>query len=126
MTLGALVAFPIYINMLFRPIRVLADKFNTLQMGLVASERVFRVIDRDDQIENTGTLQPKSLKGEVEFRDVWFAYTGIDWILKDLSFKLHSGDTLAIVGSTGSGKTTITNVINRFYEYQKGRNPDRR
>jgi ATP-binding cassette subfamily B protein len=119
-TLGALVAFPIYITMLFRPIRVLADKFNTLQMGLVASERVFKVIDRDDQIEDNGTLRPQSLRGEVEFRNVWFAYTGIDWILKDLSFKLESGDTLAIVGSTGSGKTTITNVVNRFYEYQKG------
>ena len=119
-TLGALVAFPIYINMLFRPIRVLADKFNTLQMGLVASERVFKVIDRDDQIENTGTLQPASLNGEVEFKNVWFAYNDHDWILKDLSFQLKSGETLAIVGSTGSGKTTITNIINRFYEYQQG------
>ena len=119
-TLGALVAFPIYINMLFRPIRVLADKFNTLQMGLVASERVFKVVDRDDQIENTGSLAPKSLEGTVEFRDVWFAYTGIEWILKGISFQLQKGETLAIVGSTGSGKTTITNIINRFYEYQEG------
>lgn len=119
-TLGALVAFPIYINMLFRPIRVLADKFNTLQMGLVAAERVFGVLDRTDTIENSGDLKPSRLKGHVSFKDVWFAYIAKEWILKGLSFELKEGETLAIVGSTGSGKTTITNVINRFYEYQKG------
>ncbi|MEO0734198.1 MAG: ABC transporter ATP-binding protein, partial [Bacteroidota bacterium] len=119
-TLGALIAFPIYINMLFRPIRVLADKFNTLQMGLVAAERVFGVLDRTDQIENTGTLQPEKLDGRVVFKDVWFSYLANQWILKGLSFELKAGETLAIVGSTGSGKTTITNVINRFYEFQKG------
>lgn len=119
-TLGALVAFPIYINMLFRPIRILADKFNTLQMGLVAAERVFGVLDRTDQIENTGTVAPEKLAGDVSFKNVWFAYVGNDWILKDLSFDLKKCETLAIVGSTGSGKTTITNIINRFYEFQKG------
>jgi ATP-binding cassette subfamily B protein len=119
-TLGALVAFPIYINMLFRPIRVLADKFNTLQMGLVAAERVFAVVDRTDQIENNGTVVPEKLAGNVSFKNVWFAYVGNDWILKDLSFELKKCETLAIVGSTGSGKTTITNIVNRFYEYQKG------
>lgn len=119
-TLGALVAFPIYINMLFRPIRVLADKFNTLQMGLVAADRVFTVLDRTDQIENTGTYATDSIKGDVEFRNVSFAYVAKEWILKQLSFKLNAGETLAIVGSTGSGKTTITNVINRFYEFQEG------
>ncbi|MEL7160262.1 MAG: ATP-binding cassette domain-containing protein, partial [Bacteroidota bacterium] len=113
-------AFPIYINMLFRPIRVLADKFNTLQMGLVAAERVFNVLDRTDQIENKGTVAPKELAGRVVFKDVWFAYVAKEWILKNLSFELKAGETLAIVGSTGSGKTTITNVINRFYEFQKG------
>ena len=119
-TLGALIAFPIYINMLFRPIRVLADKFNTLQMGLVAAERVFGVLDRTDQIENNGTVAPERLRGEVRFDNVWFAYVGNDWILRDLSFDLNQNETLAIVGSTGSGKTTVTNIINRFYEYQKG------
>lgn len=119
-TIGALVAFPIYINMLFRPIRVLADKFNTLQMGLVAASRVFTVLDRTDTIENTGTFTKDVVEGDVEFRDVSFAYVAKEWILKDLSFKLKAGETLAIVGSTGSGKTTITNVINRFYEFQKG------
>jgi ATP-binding cassette subfamily B multidrug efflux pump len=119
-TLGALVAFPLYLNMLFRPIRVLADKFNTLQMGLVAADRVFGVLDRTDTIENNGSLQPESLAGKVSFKNVWFAYIGKDWILKDLSFDLEEGQTLAIVGSTGSGKTTITNIINRFYEFQRG------
>ena len=119
-TLGALVAFPIYIQMLFRPIRVLADKFNTLQMGLVAADRVFEVVDRTDTIENTGTYAPESIEGRVSFKNVWFAYVAKEWILRDVSFELNPGETLAIVGSTGSGKTTITNVINRFYEFQKG------
>lgn len=119
-TLGVLVAFPLYLNMLFRPIRMLADKFNTLQMGLVASERVFNILDRDDQIENQGELVKETIEGRISFRDVWFAYSAKDWILKGLSFDLEPGETLAIVGSTGSGKTTIINVLNRFYEFQKG------
>lgn len=120
-TLGALVAFPLYLNMLFRPIRVLADKFNTLQMGLVASDRVFGVLDRTDQIENEGHLKPAKIEGRVSFKDVKFAYVAKEWILKDLNFELLPGETLAIVGSTGSGKTTIINVLNRFYEFQEGR-----
>ena len=119
-TLGALVAFPIYLNMLFRPIRFMADKFNTIQMGLVAAERVFRVVDSDAQIENNGSIKPDHLRGEVEFENVRFAYVAREWILKDLSFAIEPGQTLAIVGSTGSGKTTITNVLNRFYEIQEG------
>lgn len=119
-TLGALVAFPIYINMLFRPIRMLADKFNTLQMGLVASERVFGILDQTDRIENHGTIKPEKFRGEVEFDHVWFAYNEKDFVLKDVSFKIEPGKTLAIVGSTGSGKTTIINLLNRFYDIQKG------
>lgn len=119
-TLGALVAFPIYLNMLFRPMRMLADKFNTLQMGLVAADRVFGVLDRTDKIENTGTRKPKSLQGEIAFENVWFAYAARDWVLKDISLRVNPGETLAIVGSTGSGKTTIINILNRFYEIQKG------
>lgn len=119
-TLGALVAFPIYLNMLFRPIRMLADKFNTLQMGLVAAERVFDVIDTQEQIEDQGELKKAKLEGKIEFDHVWFAYNDEDWILKDLSFTIEPGQTMAIIGSTGSGKTTITNILNRFYEIQKG------
>ncbi len=120
-TLGALVAFPIYLNMLFRPIRVLADKFNTLQMGLVAAERVFGILDRTDQIANTGQQLVTKLEGNIKFHNVWFAYNDEEWILKNLTFELQPGETLAIVGSTGSGKTTIVNIINRFYEFQQGK-----
>ncbi len=119
-TLGALVAFPLYVSMLFRPMRMLADKFNTLQMGLVAAERVFNTLDRTDQIKNNGTLKPEKLKGDIAFKNVWFAYIGIDYVLKNLTLDIEAGKTLAIVGSTGSGKTTIINILNRFYEIQKG------
>jgi ATP-binding cassette subfamily B protein len=119
-TLGALVAFPIYLSMLFRPMRMLADKFNTLQMGLVASERVFTLLDREELIPNTGTRKPEKLRGEVAFQRVYFAYNARDWVLRDLSFRIEPGNTLAIVGSTGSGKTTIINLLNRFYDIQKG------
>lgn len=120
-TLGALVAFPIYLGMLFRPIRMLADKFNTLQMGLVAAERVFKLLDREDKIENTGSYVPEKVKGEVAFQNVWFSYNDQDYVLRDISFSIKKGETIALVGSTGSGKTTIINLLNRFYDIQKGR-----
>ncbi len=119
-TLGALVAFPVYLDMLFRPIRTVANNFNNLQMGLVASERVFDLIDKDDHIENNGTLQPAQLQGHIQFKGVHFAYQLPDYVLKDISFEVQPGETLAIVGSTGSGKSTIINILNRFYEIQKG------
>jgi ATP-binding cassette, subfamily B, multidrug efflux pump len=125
-TLGVLVAFPVYLNMLFRPIRMLADKFNTLQMGMVAAERVFKLMDDTSFKEKTGNYKPLAgkdgniLRGDVAFKNVWFAYDDAHWVLKNVSFDLKSGETLAIVGSTGSGKTTITSVLNRFYEIQKG------
>ena len=119
-SLGLLIAFPLYLNMLFRPMRMLADKFNTLQMGLIAAQRVFDILDRTDKIKNTGTLKPERLEGKIEFDQVHFAYVENDWVLKDLSFEVEAGNTLAIVGSTGSGKTTIINILNRFYDIQKG------
>jgi ATP-binding cassette subfamily B protein len=119
-TLGALIAFPIYLDMLFRPIRMIADKFNTLQMGLVAADRVFLLLDRNDKIKNTGTLQPKKMKGDITFENVTFAYNAKDYVLKDISFQIKAGETLAIVGSTGSGKSTIINILSRFYEINKG------
>ncbi len=119
-TLGALIAFPIYLNMLFRPMRMLADKFNTLQMGLVASERVFNVLDNNEFIENKGTLKPIKLNGSIEFQSVHFSYNEGEPILKGINFKVEAGQTLAIVGSTGSGKSTIINILNRFYEIESG------
>ena len=117
---GVLVVFPIYISMLYRPVRMIADRFNTLQMGMVAGERVFKVIDQQDYIENTGDLIPESITGDVEFRNVDFSYEPGFPILKDVNFHLKSGQTMAIVGSTGSGKTTIINLLNRFYEIEDG------
>ena len=119
-TLGVLVAFPVYLNMLFRPIRMLADKFNTLQMGMVAAERVFNLLDDTTFIEKNGTKKADILRGDVAFNKVDFSYDNENYVLKNVNFKLKNGETLAIVGSTGSGKTTITSVLNRFYEIQGG------
>ncbi len=119
-SLGTLVAFPIFLSMFFRPIRMLADKFNTLQMGLVASERIFTLLDRNEKIKDNGKKKIDHLQGAVAFDDVSFAYTEVDFVLKNISFQIKPGDTLAIVGSTGSGKSTIINILSRFYEIQKG------
>jgi ATP-binding cassette, subfamily B, multidrug efflux pump len=119
-TLGVLVVFPVYLNMLFRPVRMLADKFNTLQMGMVAAERVFDLLDESKFIEKNGSKKADILRGDVAFQNVDFSYDNTNYVLKNVSFELKSGQTLAIVGSTGSGKTTITSVLTRFYEIQKG------
>ncbi|MFN0036420.1 MAG: ABC transporter ATP-binding protein [Saprospiraceae bacterium] len=122
-TIGVLIAFPLYISMLYRPIRMLADKFNTLQMGLIAAERVFKLLETNDTVQNTGTLAPEKLRGQLAFEKVWFSYSDDlenDAVLRDVSFRINPGETLAIVGSTGSGKTTIISLLNRFYEIQQG------
>jgi len=115
-----LTAFILYVHMLFRPIRMLADRFNTLQMGMVGSSRVFRVLDTNENIIQQGSHQPAEIKGEIEFREVGFAYNSDNIVLKNISFNVEPGKTIAIVGSTGSGKTSIINVLCRFYEYQSG------
>ncbi|MDB9725963.1 ABC transporter ATP-binding protein/permease [Salibacteraceae bacterium] len=117
---GNLVAFILYIHMLFRPIRQLADRFNTLQMGMVSSERVFKVLDTDAKIENEGNLKLKNPKGQIDFKDVWFAYNEPEWILRDINFSVAPGEKVALVGPTGAGKSSIINLLGRFYEYQKG------
>ena len=117
---GALVAFPLYLDLLFRPVRMAADKFNTLQMGLVAAERVFKLIESDEIIPNQGKVVKDHLKGKVEFKKVSFAYDEENYILHDLDFTIQPGQTMALVGSTGSGKSTIINIMNRFYDIQKG------
>ena len=119
-TFGALVAFPLYLDLLFRPVRMAADKFNTLQMGMVAGERVFKILDSKDVIPDTGSQYVAGLKGDIVFKDVNFAYDNETYVIHDLSFELKSGETLAIVGSTGSGKSTIINILNRFYDIQSG------
>jgi ATP-binding cassette, subfamily B, multidrug efflux pump len=121
-SVGTMIAFPLYISMLYRPIRMLADKFNSLQMGLIAAERVFNLLESKNSIPNTGTLAPKTLEGAVSFEHVVFSYAETsEPVLKDVSFKIKPGETLAIVGSTGSGKTTIISLLNRFYEIGSGR-----
>lgn len=119
-SMGALIAFPIYLNMLFNPIRILADKFNTLQMGLVASDRVFALLDNQADQEVSGKIAPEKFRGEVVFDQVNFAYQCEDWVLKNVNFQIKPGQTLAIVGATGSGKTSIISLINRFYTHQSG------
>ena len=119
-TLGELIAFILYIHMLFRPIRQLADRFNVLQMGMVASERVFKVLDTDDSISNLGKISLDNCRGDIEFKNVWFAYNDEDWVLRDVSFKVSAGETLALVGATGAGKSSIINLLTRNYEINKG------
>jgi len=119
-TIGVLVSFPLYISMLYRPIRMLADKFNTLQMGLIAAERVFALLETVRGADDSGTLKPTQLEGDVRFDQVDFSYNEGEPILKSVSFHIQPGETLAIVGSTGSGKTTIISLLNRFYEIQSG------
>jgi len=117
---GDLVAFIMFVPMLFRPLRQIADKFNTLQMGMVAATRVFKVIDTSAQIDDSGTHIAESFKGDITFDEVHFSYVEDEKVLKGISFDVKAGDTIAIVGATGAGKSTIINLLNRFYEIGNG------
>ncbi len=119
-TLGIITAFIQYAEMLFRPLRQIADKFNTLQMGMVAANRVFGILDTKSHIADTGTVDYISTKGEIEFKNVHFGYNENEEVIKGISFEANPGETVAIVGATGAGKSTIINLLNRFYEINSG------
>ncbi len=119
-TLGTIIAFILYLNMLFRPIREMADKFNTLQMGMVSSERVFNLLDTNEAIVDDGKIQLKNVLGNIQFKNLWFSYNNDEWVLKNISFQVKPGQTIAFVGATGAGKSSIVNVLGRFYDYSKG------
>lgn len=117
---GSILAFILYIFMLYRPIRMLADRFNVLQMGMVGSERVFRVLDTDDRIVNQGTITEGTIKGDIVFDNVKFAYNEPEYVLHGIDFSMEAGQTVAFVGATGAGKSTIINILSRFYQFQDG------
>jgi ATP-binding cassette subfamily B multidrug efflux pump len=118
---GELTAFIMFVNLFFRPVRAIADRFNNIQMGMVAAERIFQLLDDAENIEASGNVVPQKLKGEIRFENVWFAYEGENWVIRDLSFTVKPGETFAIVGHTGSGKTTVIGLISRFYRHQRGK-----
>ncbi len=140
--LGTLIAFILFLAMFFRPIRMIADRFNTLQLGIVSSDRILKLLDDDSTIQHNGTYFAKNLKGDIRFEEVWFAYNmdsekgkynengelneenqvevKPEWVLKDISFEVKQGQTIAMVGATGAGKSSIINLLNKFYEIQKG------
>ena len=120
-TPGEIIAFILFIHMMFRPIRQLADRFNVLQMGIVGSERVFKILDTDEKINDKGTRKLEEINGTISFSNVWFSYKDKQWVLKDLTFDIGAGKMLALVGQTGSGKSSIIRVLNRFYEINKGK-----
>ena len=123
-TLGTLIAFIMYINLFYRPLRMIADRFNTLQLGIVSTDRIMKLLHNKDFIANNGRHIPSEIrnpiKGNVSFENIWFAYNDRDYVLKDISFEVKAGETIALVGATGAGKTSIVNLLNRFYEFNKG------
>jgi ATP-binding cassette subfamily B protein len=119
-TIGVLIAFIMYINMFFRPIRQIADRFNTLQMGIVSSSRILNLLDNREHIDDNGEFTKGHLDGHVVFKNVWFAYNDRDYVLKDINFEVKPGETLALVGATGAGKSSIINLLSRFYDIKRG------
>ncbi len=119
-TVGKLVSFIMFIQLFFRPIRMIADRYNTLQMGIVGSSRIINLLDDQTDVMPNGALAPPGIKGQVKFDHVWFAYTDADYVLKDISLEIKPGETIALVGATGAGKSSIINLLNRFYEINRG------
>ena len=120
-SIGVLIAFIMYLQLFFRPIRSIADRFNTIQMGVVSSTRIFKLLDSYDTIKSNEKIITNDIFGSVEFKNVWFAYNDDDYVLKNINFKIEAGESIAFVGSTGSGKSSIINLLNRFYEFNKGK-----
>ena len=119
-TIGKLIAFIMYIQMFFRPIRMIADRYNTLQMGIVSTSRIMNLLDNEEHVQQTGNLKPVHIRGAIEFKNVWFAYNAEQYVLKDININIREGETVAFVGATGAGKSSIINLLNRFYEIDKG------
>jgi ATP-binding cassette, subfamily B, multidrug efflux pump len=119
-TIGTLTAFIMYIQMFFRPIRMIADRYNTLQMGIVSSSRIINLLDDQTDVVSNGSYKPNAVKGEVQFDHVWFAYNDVDYVLKNINLEIKEGETIALVGATGAGKSSIINLLNRFYEINRG------
>jgi len=117
---GKIISFILYVYMLYRPMRQLADRFNTMQMGVVAAERVFHLLESDETIPDTGKEVLQNVRGEISFKNVWFAYNGDDYILKGIDLHINPGEKVAIVGATGSGKTSLINILSRNYEFSEG------
>lgn len=120
LTVGVIISFVMYLNLLFRPLRMMADKFNVLQMGMIAGERVFAVLDSNEHLQNNGSQKADSIKGAVEFKDVHFRYKPESPVLRGVSFRLDAGKTMAVVGHTGAGKTSLISILNRLYEIESG------
>ena len=118
--IGVLISFIMYLQLFFRPIRMIADRFNTLQMGVVSSSRIFKLLASSEHIANEGSFNPEKIQGNVSLDQVWFAYKEEDYVLKNISFEVKKGQTIALVGATGAGKSSIINLISRFYEINKG------
>lgn len=119
-SVGTLIAFLMYIQLFFRPVRMLADRFNTLQLGIVSAERILKLLDNQSQIPDNGKHESAAVKGDISFKNVWFAYDKEKYVLKNINFEVKNGETLALVGATGAGKSSVINLLSRFYEIQKG------
>ncbi|MDO9551314.1 ABC transporter ATP-binding protein [Rhodonellum sp.] len=118
--IGVLISFIMYLQLFFRPIRMIADRYNTLQLGVVSSSRIFKLLESEENIANEGDFQPEKIQGKIQMENVWFAYNDEDWVLKNINLDVNHGDTVALVGATGAGKSSIINLLSRFYEINKG------